>query len=155
MIEPTPAKRPTVVALLWTYCGVVILLGLIALVGGIVMIVFADLFDLDESEDYYVGGGIVAFVSIAVMVIHAVPLFLKRDDTAWRIIYGFLITYLVIWGLFCTPFLLFPVLLMVGWIRPNVKAYYGVKPEVERDHGQRQRMNWDDGWDEQWDRPRP
>src|SRR5436190_636004 len=109
---PAPAKRPTVVALLWTYCGVVILLGLIVLAGGVVMMVFADLFDSDEPEDYMVGGGIMIFVSGAIAVIHAVPLFLKRSDASWRTIFGLLIAYIVVWGLtfFTLPFLVFPAL---------------------------------------------
>src|SRR5262245_16875607 len=160
MSEPAapPAKRPIVVATLYTYCAMVIVLGLIALGVGVVMMAFADLFDMDEPEGWMIGGGITIFISGAIAVIHAVPFFLKRNDTSWRFIFGLLIAYIVVWGLtlFTMPLLAIPALLLSAWIKPKVKDYYGVVAPQQREYyGERRRgADWNDGWDEAWDRPR-
>jgi hypothetical protein len=157
MSDPAPARRPTPVALLWTYCAAMIMLGLIVLAVAVVMMVHPELFDMDEPEDYFTLGGVVAFAGLAIMLFHTVPMFLKRDDTAWRVIHGFLIAYIVIWGLtvFSWPVMLFPALLLGAWRRPTVKAYYNVVVEnVRGGYNMRRPADWDDGWDEEWDKPR-
>lgn len=155
---PTPAKRPTVVAALYAYCAMVILLALIALGSGIVMMVFAEDLDEDDPEFFLVVGGVVIFVSGAIAVIHAVPLFLGRSDASWRTIFGFLIAYIAVWGLtlFTLPLLTFPALLLNAWIKPKVKDYYGVETPRQREYYSERRRgaDWDDGWDEKWDRTR-
>src|SRR5262245_6837259 len=154
----TPARRPTVVALLYAYCAVVILLALIALGAGAVMMAFADDFDAYDSESFLIGGGVVAFLGGALGVIHAVPLFLRRSDSSWRVIFGFLIAYIILWGMtfYLLPLLAIPALLLSRWIQPYVTDYYGVITARPREYyGQRRRgADWDDGWDTAWDRPR-
>jgi hypothetical protein len=155
MSETIPAKRPVLIRLFWVYCGITILAGTCALFGGIVLIGVADVVDWDdEPEVFYVIGGILAIVSAIAIVLHAIPLFLKRKDSSWKIIHGLLIALAVFWGLFFTPFILFPVLLISWWGSKNVKEYFGVAIEPEFAPRGR-RANWDDGWDEKWDRPRP
>src|SRR5262245_50243344 len=109
MSEPAapPVKRPIVVAFLYAYCVVAILLGLIVLAGGVALMDLANSLDSDDQLATIVSG-VVIFGGVALAVIHAVPLFLKRSDTSWRIVLGFLLSYIVIWGCFFAPFLVFP-----------------------------------------------
>lgn len=79
-----------------------------------------------------IGGGVVILMGGLLAVIHAVPLFLKRSDRSWRVILGFLITYLVIWALYLGPFLVFPAVLIALWLRQNARDYYGFIEEWDR-----------------------
>jgi hypothetical protein len=149
-----PMNRPRAVTLFWMYCSAMVLLGLYTLLLGIHVIVRGSESDYPQSEDRYIGGGIVALIGFAVALFHAVPPILTRNDTSWRVIYGFLIAYMVLCGLTIWPLIMFPVLLFRAWQRPIVKEYYGVVAETQLDHYRRRRRDWDDGWDDEWDRPR-
>jgi len=153
MSDTIPAKRPALIALLWAYCGAAILVGLIAVAGGILVIAFGEVIDPNEDEEvWYVVGGLVALLGAAGVILHVIPMFLPRDKTSWTVINGLLIAYLVFWVVCFQPLIAIPAILLSKWSKAEVRAYYGVA--IEAEHPGHWKDDWDDGWDDSWDRPR-
>ncbi|MFL5341359.1 MAG: hypothetical protein ACJ8F7_14530 [Gemmataceae bacterium] len=143
--------RPPAVGWLWAYCGAAILLALACLAGGAVLVAMAgDIGGDDEPETYMVIGAILAFGALAVGLTHAIPFFLKRRPESWKLVNGLLIGWLIFWALTFTLFIVGPVVLLTFWSRPNVREYYGVEVPGRR----RRRDLDDDGWEDDWERPR-
>ncbi len=143
------ASRPAVVNWLWAYCGFMIFVGVCCVLGGIALALnAAEIEGAQEEETWLIVGCIVAFAGVAAGLIHALPFFLQRNESSWKLINGLLIASLIIWVITIWPLCVPSIILMAQWGKREVKEYYGIEDKFGR------RRRRDDGWDEDWDRQR-
>jgi hypothetical protein len=145
MNDEEQLDRPLAVTLLWFCCGCVIVLGFFAVSAGVVMMVEPELLDDDETTIQVIGG-FLAVGGMVAMLFHCVPFFLRPSPSSWTFINTFLIVSLIVWAVTATPFIIFPLPVLAMWGREEVREYYGL--------GRRRRAFIDEGWNEDWDRPR-
>jgi hypothetical protein len=127
-LESNPAitpntQPPQVVMWFKVYAGLMVLMYLGCIIGGAAMIYFAD--ELPESErmELYINGGILALVGVPFSIVCALPFFFPRKPWVW--IYNIVIIAIGLTSCCCIPAC---VPLLIYWLKPEVKMWFGRSP---------------------------
>ena len=109
-------------AFLWyrVYCGILAALYLLVTVLGVFMSIYAPKTHNSTSEENMILGVVYAIMGVVFFIIYAVALFLPRKPYNW--IVGIVTMALGMTGCCFLPFL---IPLMIYWLKPETKAYFG------------------------------
>jgi hypothetical protein len=109
-------------AFLWyrVYCGVLVILYLLVALMGVFLAAFAPPTRQYNSEETFVMGVIYAVLGVVFFLVFTVALFLPRKPYNWVV--GIVMMAL---GMSSCCFLPFLIPLLMYWIKPETKAYFG------------------------------
>ena len=119
---PDGAPGPKVVAWQHRYCAFMAVVYVLCVAGGVLLIVFrhqlAD--EQDSPTELLVMGVILAAVSAVMAIAFGAAPFLPAAPWVW--IYHLVLMALTMTSMCCLPF---AIPLLIGWIKPETKAYFG------------------------------
>ena len=109
-------------AFLWyrVYCGVMVVLYLLVTVMGVFLASYAPRTREYNSEETFLMGVIYALVGLVFFIVFVVALFLPRKSYNW--IVGIVMMAI---GMTSCCFLPFLIPLIIYWVKPETKAYFG------------------------------
>ena len=121
--EYPPAPRPAVVGWFKAYCGVLCAMYLFSTALSAVFFVVSPV-DLDMSPtEALIVGGLLLTVSLPLLAACALPFFLRPRPWVW--VYDIVIICLGMTSACCLPAC---IPLLIFWLRPEVKRYFGREP---------------------------
>ena len=134
-IAPAPTgKRPGAYWVYVAYCTYLTLIYAVAIVAGVLLIVFAEPIAASDTENsppelFMFMGGVVAVVCLPFLIISAIGPFLPKNKFGW--IYAIV---LMAFGLTSGCTIIFAVILLIFWLQEPAKQYYGMTPRVPRQY---------------------
>ncbi len=93
------------------------------IIGGAVMIYFADRLPESERMELYINGVILALVGVPVAIVCALPFIFPRKPWVW--IYNIVIIAIGLTSCCCIPAC---VPLLIYWLKPETKVWFGREP---------------------------
>jgi hypothetical protein len=115
---PFEASAPSVIIWARVYATAFTVMYLLCFVGGIVIALAADGARATEAQ---IQGGIMSVVGLPLMILSFLAVFAPRKKWGWGV-------NIAVMGLGCTSCacLPFAIPLLIAWLKPEVKAWYGV-----------------------------
>jgi hypothetical protein len=114
-------SAPSVVLWARLYAIAFAIMYLLCVVGGVALMVLVESVPGARGDEALLQGGILTVVGLPLMVISAIAAFAPRAKWGW-------ILNVAVMGIGCTSCLCLPfaAILIVYWIKPEVKAWYGM-----------------------------
>ena len=116
--QPPSGSKPQVITWFHVYCVVLALIYLLCCATSIALLV--DAFGAPDPAESQLIGGVLLVISLPLTLLFAGALALPRQPWAW--IYGIVLICLGFTSLCTLPFC---IALLVYWLKPEVKQYFG------------------------------
>lgn len=119
---PDAAPRPKVLVWQHRYCAFMAVVYVLCVAGGVLLCVFRNQLadEKDSPTELLVMGVILAAMSVVLAIAFGAAPFLPAAPWVW--IYHLVLMALTMTSMCCLPF---AIPLLIGWIKPETKAYFG------------------------------
>lgn len=114
--------KPQVVFWYRVYCSAMLLLGVLYLVGGIALLILAPQLEMkgDDRAGLMIQGLVFTVMSVPIMLFNLVGILIPRKRWGW--IYGIVAIAFGLTSPCCLPA---TIPLLIFWIKPETKSYFG------------------------------
>ena len=113
-----PAVAPPVVTWFKVYAGIMALIYLLMVGLGMIFFVFPDI--ADGEDDAWIAGMFMAAIGVPLLVLFAMGVFLRAKPWVW--IYDLVLICIGFMSCLTLPFC---IALLIFWLKPETKAYFG------------------------------